>query len=703
MSNREINMKLNWVQVSENDIKEMSSSDNKKYMHLDDCELEYLMKSNVLVESILKEYISFREKISDLKKFERKLESEEITDEFIKKYNLSIIILAYFNRMYIPKKRIFSLIINCKDLINIDEELKYIRSRFNYILVEVFGYSKGWVRQIFCEVIRLRLFYHKPVKLCSENIEEYLLLAPNYIYKCSIKTMFRFLSEIEYIEVEDSLFLREEKVTLQSKNCSIEFNNITNEYLLQVKNTKARKTLRATRSNLKNFFDFMQEKLSNINEFSEIKNRHIKMYVKYLQEKKTYRGQNISPSTINARLEELQKLFRYVEEHFEGVDSLNIISRYDKVKEYNNFPKLISKKDMLRLIRAIGEIDEERYLQEKLILILMLDTGRRFHEVRVLSYSCLQGDNHIFFHKTKTGGAINQKVGPTCINAVLNAQKLCNHINKEIFSKVDNKKVRRLFPSIKDKCRTIVGEKAVADVFRDIQVKSGIVDHNNKPLFTLHDNKRNFISNMESAGISAPQIAKLINQNIKTIAQYEVRNDKATQILKEIEEKKVLVGKYEEHANKIERENIFNVLSQNDIIERNKINLIEKIQNPKEVIPLPFGECTQIENIVLCGQLFCIACENYKLFTDNDKEQFERFCFKFYIHIYMYKKNEKLKEIYNKFEQICKNVLINNNMIDTSNYKKYVNSIKKRARNEVEVIKSGKLRCNVGTEKDKSK
>lgn len=660
---------------------------NMHYVHLNEYELKNFISDYKFKNITIMNYREFKIKYNDLKDFESKLKAEVLTEQFINKYSFYILMLAYFKRISIPESLIFKLKIRWKDLIEIDEELIFIKSKFDDVLGKRFGYSKDWIKEVFREVTRMKLFYQESISVCSDYIDKYLELVPNYRYRCLVKAMFRFLKEIEYIKVDDKYFLRGDKIRLNSRNTSIEFNNVVNDYLINMKNTKALKTFRSAKSNLNNFFNFLEEKAPNIKKFSELHNKHIKEYVKYLQETKTYRNKYISPSTINARLEELQKLIRYAEVNFENIQPLNIISRYDKVKEYQKFPKSVSKSDMLKLIKAIGEIDEKKYLQEKLILILMIDTGRRFHEVRLLSYSCLEKHNHVFFHKTKTGEPIKQKVGPTCINAVLNAQKLCNHIEKEIYSKIDNKKIRRLFPSIKDRCKSIVGEKAVADVFREIQLKNELVDHNDKPLFTLHDNKRNFISNMESAGISALQIAKLINQSIKTIARYEVRNEKATKVLKCLEEKKILSGKQDKISNEIEKESIFNILSHQQILDRNKINLIEKIQNPKEIIPLPIGECSQIENTLFCGELFCMICENYKLLNDSDKKEFEQFCEKFYMHTYVYKKDNRIKNLHKQFENICQNVLVNNKIVDEKNYKKYINGIKKKVRR----ISSGKL------------
>lgn len=664
----------------------------KRYIHLTKSEITNFTKKYATNSSRIIEYKKFQLEFRDLKEFEIKLWKKDLPKDFINTFNWSIMVLAYYNRITIPANIIFKITIHLYEFNKIDDEIIYLEGEFNKILHEKYNYSKSYIRSILCLIIRMKLFYQKSIKSCCENINEYLELVNEYSSnKHLAKAIVRFLNEIGYIKVEDNFFIREECTDLNSKNTSSEFKRYLNNYLIEILNTKALKTFRSTKSHLKSFFDFMEAKFPCINKIEELNNEHIREYINYLKITETYFKKPISPATINARLEECAKFFSYIERNVISIDSLKIITKYDKVREHKTLPKYVSKKDVLRLLEAINKIDEEKYIQEKLIIILMVDTGRRFHEVRVLSHSCLKDGNFIYFHKTKTGSTLMQKVGVLSVKAVLKAQKICSNINKEIYSKDDNMKIRRLFPAIKDKFRIIVGKRSVEKLFKDIQIKSGIVDYNNKPLFTLHDNKRNFISNMESSGVTAAEIAKLLNQSIETIAQYEVRNDKAIKVLKKIEEKGTLIGKEKEGNIKIEEERIYGILNQQEIIQKNRLNLIEKIQNPKEVVPLPLGQCTQIENILFCGQVFCMACDNYTLVTDNDKEAFKQFCEKFYIHMYMYRRDERIKEIHKKFEEITKKVLTTNKIVDEINFNKYINEIKKQSRMKVGNVKNGKL------------
>lgn len=678
---------------------EVILSEEKLYVHLTREEILNFTKgyigSNEWINKWINEYKVFKVMFNNLNDFENVLKNKEKSKELVKAYNWYIKILGYYKRINIPENIIFRVKIRLYEFENIDDEITFLKKKFKEILCEKYKYNEQYVIQVLCEIVRLKLFYQQPLRICLKKINEYLEIAISFDeYKNNkknlINTIIRFLYEIEYIK-ESDLYSYEEPLTINSKNTSEEYKRVVNEYMKQCRDTKATKTFRAIKSHLKNFFDFMEDKFPEIDKFNELTNEHIREYIKYLKKTKSQRNEELSPGTINGRIEECKRLFNYVEQNITGIGTMNIITKYDRVKEYKSLPKYTSKSDVIRLIKAINEIDEEKYMQEKLIIILMVDTGRRFHEVRCLSFSCLQDDNYIFFHKTKKGVSIKQKVGDISVKVVLKAQKICKDIDKDIYSKADGLKIRRLFASKKNFYRTLVSEFSVAAVFKEIQIKNGIVDYKNEPLFALHDNKRNFISNMESAGVTATELAKLLDQNINTIAQYEVRNDKAIRILKKLEEKGALIGRECTSNNKLQKESLYNILNQKEIIERNKINLIEKVQNPKEVIPLPIGECTNIEDILLCGQLFCMACENYTLINDKDKEKFEEFCEKFFIHMYMYKKDDRLKEIRRKFEEISNNILINNNIVSASDLKKYANGIKKRARIKVEEIKNGKL------------
>ncbi|MBD7910043.1 tyrosine-type recombinase/integrase [Clostridium cibarium] len=666
-------------------------NESKSYVHLKEEEIMSFTKNSSRSNSKIKKYKEFKMIFSDLKEFETILKKEELREDFIKLYNWHITILAYYNRINIPDNIIFMMKFYLYELKNIDNELDYIKSKFRDVMVNKYSYGMSYVRQVMHEVIRLKLFYQKSVKSCFKHIDQYLELAKEYEKKYIIISMIEFLKKIDYIDDEEKIFIREESIDLNSKNTSIEFNEITRGYLKEIKTQKAIKTFRATKSHLKNFFDFMENEFQDVNKFEKLSNNHIREYINYLNKTKTCRKKSISPSTINARIEECAKLFNYIEQNISDVKSIKIITKYDKVKEYKMLPKYVSKKDVERLLKAINKIDEEKYPQEKLIIILMVDTGRRVHEICSLSYNCLRDNNYIFFHKTKKGVSINQKVGDLSVKAVLNAQKICSTVDNEMYSKIDNLKIRRLFASKKNKFRSIVSNTLITRIFKEIQIENGIVDCKNEPLFSLHDNKRNFISNMESAGITAVGIAELLDQKINTIVQYEVRNDKAINTLKDLERKGILIGKREENIDKIEKENVYDLLNDKDIIKRNNINLIEKMQNPKQVIPLPLGQCTQIENAWICGQLYCMACENYTLLSDKDKEGFGKFCEEFYIHMYLYRKDERIKEIRRKFEEISKNVLINNNIVDASSLKKHINSIKKKSRMKVEMIRNGEV------------
>jgi integrase len=677
--------------MNNSEVREVILPESKRYVHLTKIEIIKFISKYTTNDSKVKDYNKFKIEFGDLREFEIKLKQDEISREFLKAHSWYIEILAYYNRINIPENIIFKLTIHLDKLKKIDNEIMYLEDKSNEVLRKKYHYSDSYISKILTQIIRMKMFYQKPIKLCNKHINEYVELSNRYKNKDIVRAMIRFLNEIGHIEVDDSFYIREESIDFNSKNTSCEFSRSVKEYLGEIRRTKAVKTFRAIKSHLKNFFDFMEEIFPHINKFEELKNIHIQEYIKHLRKTKTYLKKSITPATINARLEVCINFFDYVEKNIDDVKSLKIISKYDKVKEYKTLPKYTSKKDVLRLLEAINKIDEEKYIQEKLIIILMADTGRRFHEVRVLSFSCLMDDNFIYFHKTKVGVAVNQKVGILSVKAVLRAREICCDIDKEIYSKDDNIKIRRLFPSVKDKFKTIVGKKTIETLFKDIQIENGIVDSKGEQLFTLHDNKRNFISNMESSGVTAVEIAKLLDQSIDTIAQYEVRNDKAIMVLKNLEERGILIGKQEDCSERIEEERIYDILNQKEIIERNRINLIEKVQNPKEVIPLALGQCTQIENILICGQIFCMACENYILVTEYDKEEFQQFCEKFYIHMYMYRREERIKEIHKRFEEITKKVLITNNMVDEINFKKYMNEIKKKSRMKVDVIKNGQL------------
>lgn len=140
----------------------------------------------------------------------------------------------------------------------------------------------------------------------------------------------------------------------------------------------------------------------------------------------------------------------------------NIISNYDKLKEPVKVYKYISKEQIIKLSDAIKGINENKYMQYKMVLILTLDTGRRIHEILCLEYDCLVG-NIIYFDKTKQGERYQQVAGEASMKAILKLKEYAKKIERELYSQYDGRMCRRLFPSMYKNGLSILSEDSILD------------------------------------------------------------------------------------------------------------------------------------------------------------------------------------------------------------------------------------------------
>lgn len=136
---------------------------------------------------------------------------------------------------------------------------------------------------------------------------------------------------------------------------------------------------------------------------------------------------------------------------------------------------------------------------------------------------------------------------------------------------------------------------------------------------------------MNAAGIKPERIAEFLCQEIDTLIPYEVSNQMAVETLKRVEEKGLLIGKSFNKTKKEEKNPILLLLDNFDVVQKNKENFIQKINNPKEAMSLSLGECMEPSNYDVCGDLFCMACDEYN--PNNLEEAYEfgikmmKFCY----------------------------------------------------------------------------
>lgn len=556
--------------------------------------------------------------------------------------------------------------------------------RFEEKGIESMKYSKVRVKKsVTIALIRALLYYQIPVENFVGKAKEFIELIENKVsgnYKRDILNAINILIQMGY-EVNYS-FNKEPKLTITGDllvNPHKEIRESIEEYVRSLQSEKSIRSLRTLSSHLRTFFNFLYKEYPEVNKLSKLTNKHIEEFISNQKKSKNFMSKRNTNATINNRIYTLKQMLEFFRRRNTYNIPNNIISKYDVLKEPKTYTKSTSQSEILKLIKAIQSVDTYgKFMQHKMALIILIDTGRRIHEVLSLELNCLR-NGKVYFHKTKNNSPGWQIVGEATINAIRTLKEYANNIKSPLYSYLDGKIKRRLFPSKYRKGTSILSIDAVSDFFNKIQVENNIVNDNGKPKYTIHDNKRNFVSCMLEAGVEPQEISSFLKQNINSLVPYEVNNQKAIETLKKIEQKGLLIGNsYHKEIKKYDNP-ITKLLEDIDVVTRNKNNLIFKINNPKETMPLALGNCIDNSNFEICGDLVCLACSEFK--TDS-LEDFRKYAIKMYKYIYTYKRNNRVKKIEEKLNKALRKVYVKLNLNENKTFQDEIKEIKKIARKE---------------------
>jgi integrase len=554
-------------------------------------------------------------------------------------------------------------------------------------------YCKVLIKEGLRELIIISIFFkieteqipnifNKYIKFCNEN---------SINNKDTISYTYTVLLNMGYtlLEVGNTLNGPFKKQYI-SKNMSKEFLVGLEEYVKWYSGKVNSKTIKCERSHLMMFFNYIADTFSNIKRLCLIENKHLVSFIELQLTSKNYFGRLNAAGTINNRTEAISRAWNFFIKSNSYKITSNIVTFYDKIKEPKKFAIYISKEEILKLLNALNNTYDGKFLRLKYIIIILLTTGRRIHEVLSLQFNCINtinGKKYIYFHKFKQDKpSRNIIISEKSEIAVLKLQEIAANFRRPLSSKHDNLRVRRLFPSIKYKGRCMLSERTVSQLFDEFQILNGIVNDSEKPIFGIHDIKRTFVSNMLGLGYSAAQVSKFLKQGIDSLLPYESNNKEALKTLKLAEEKGLLIGngfvnEYDVgEDNNQSKTRIIKLLKNTDVSNRHKENLIYKLKNSKDTIPLLLGECTDKDSILICGTLVCMACDEILL---DDINSCEEFLLKIYKYIYMNKRNKEIKDIEQKLKIACEKIYINKEKMSEVGMKKRINSIKKRARKEI--------------------
>ncbi|AUB64576.1 site-specific integrase [Bacillus cereus] len=186
--------------------------------------------------------------------------------------------------------------------------------------------------------------------------------------------------------------------------------------------------------------------------------------------------------------------------------------RYGKHIDFKQAVKLI---ETLQDDQSSYHRDNELlYFRVRRLSLLMLETGKRGHEVAFLKKKCLKpnvyGDNFLHFHKTKTGKAHDVKISKNAVKWVEQLQSVAPtepiEIKSELYLGGDNKKVKRL----------VAGASKVTPLLPSYinsylkQLQKSIWKENppsSGRYFTAHDLRRMCATYLKLKGLSKEEIA----------------------------------------------------------------------------------------------------------------------------------------------------------------------------------------------------
>lgn len=667
------------------------------YQHLDESEIRYLNGNNPISRDKLHFFRKFKVRYSNLKELESNLCPKKITANKGNNYfpHWYILRLIEYKRVSVDYLTLDSLRIKRSSLLTVNSyliDLVFIE-KFESLAIEKLKYAKDYVqRNLTITLIRGMLFYQLKIDDFIKEIVKFYneidnLVTKGTIYSGNRRDVSNIINVLKQMKYDIDFDLQKSPSIIATgellKSRHKEFRNALNEYAEFLKSSnKMIRTISTELSHLREFFNFLNDCYPDISRFLNLNNSHIREFIKEQKSKINIQKKHNTNETINHRLEALRSMLNYYNNMGKYTTRKNIITKYDLLKETNTYPVYRSEKEIFKLINTVinDKPTTDTHKQCRLCLIILIDTGRRVHEVLCLNYNSLEGNN-VYFHKTKQNEPTWQNVGEATINSIKELkEEYARNIKSGIYSRYDNMTMRRLFPSYKYKGTAILSKDTVSRYFDKIQIENGLIDDKGEPIYTIHDNKDNFVSNLLGAGVSAEGIAKFLNQKTDSLLPYEVNNQAAVNTLKRVEEKGLLIGdSYNKDLEEDDSE-IVSLLREVDVINRNKQNLILKINNPKEAMPLAMGYCTDYTNFEICGDLICLACDEFE--TDS-YEEFLRYALKMYNYIYQFRRDEVVKSIEDRLLGALEKVYNKLDVTHKKEFKIVIREIKKEAREEL--------------------
>ncbi|WP_238915808.1 site-specific integrase [Clostridium sp. YIM B02555] len=455
------------------------------------------------------------------------------------------------------------------------------------------------------------------------------------------------------------------------------------QYIYRINDTQSRSTANHSKHIARIFVDWIWNNYSEIDNYIDINIDHIEEFANW-NRTRISEGTNKTRtiSVCNSELSKLRGFLLYLKKK-------NLLN-YDLVKfiigRNCEFFKLRQKrptirplpvpiKDRIAIEKAIYGMDEStEYLYiKKNMMKLIYHMALRPSEVISAKWDCITGTKESPNFHVHMAKGFKERYIPL-IPEVINIIKELQNFSKEsipIYKEWDGEMVKRLF-AFNDR---VINTESLRDTFNKLLVENGIVNHDNKPKYSLYILRKIRITTWLEFGISEISVAEMVgHEDLESLYYYivskESRTKNAAKVFSTFYEDVITQVKkngYYEKSNDIVQfqKNYIEELSRQLLeIEKKSINMVALEMAFKEfpefALPLPCGSCLAMilnEEDFECEKMKipCLECKDLKVENIHIKV-FDNLVKRIYIARKLHKKN-KLKGLINRDDLLLERLI----------------------------------------------
>ncbi len=455
------------------------------------------------------------------------------------------------------------------------------------------------------------------------------------------------------------------------------------QYIDRVNATQARSTANQSKYIARIFVDWIWNNYSEIDNYLDINMDHIEEFANW-NRTRISEGTN-KPRTISVCNGELSKLRGFLlylkKQNLLNHDLVKSIIGRDceflklRQKRLTIHPLPVPIKDRIAIEKAIYEMDEStEYLYvKKNMMKLIYHMALRPIEVISAKWDCITGTKESPNFHVHMAKGFKERYIPL-IPEVINIIKGLQNFSKDsipIYKEWDGEMTKRLF-AFNDR---VIDTESLRDTFNKLLVENGIVNHDNKPKYSLYILRKIRITTWLEFGISEISVAEMVgHEDLESLYYYivskESRAKNAAKVFSTFYQDVITQVKengYYEKSNdiiQVEKNYIEELSRQLLEIEKKNINMVALEMAFKEfpelALPLPCGSCLAMilnEEDFECERMKipCLECKELKVENIHIKV-FDDLVKRIYISRKLHQKN-KLTGLVNRDDLLLQRLI----------------------------------------------